>query len=317
MKRLLDHLTMLINYLLLCGILKFVSCKIYLKVFFRVPHQTQACFCRAPNVRRSLNCGLTGPCGVRGQSGPVRSDDRLLFHTLRPSAPLHTENSPTPSQINLTDRPSIWKSFHSLPSTLFLSFFLHFFLLTASFISIYSLSSGSSAVRPGSRQDPRLRSPVVKSTAIDARERRHERERGVSRQMRLTTASNTSASNPVKMCVMPVSAATVCACAVPQESHLLQSAEGHLFSTQNFHLKLIQGHRVFMTLFSSPCQLETAFQTAFSRALPVGGKIDSWGDDWQASGERGLAGFGAARWSAGKFSAGNPFHLHERGMLDK
>lgn len=180
MKRLLDHLTMLINYLLLCGILKFVSCKIYLKVFFRVPHQTQACFCRAPNVRRSLNCGLTGPCGVRGQSGPVRSDDRLLFHTLRPSAPLHTENSPTPSQINLTDRPSIWKSFHSLPSTLFLSFFLHFFLLTASFIYIYSLFSGSSAVRPRSRQDPRLRSPVVKSTATDARERRQEREREMS-----------------------------------------------------------------------------------------------------------------------------------------
>lgn len=97
MEHLLDHSTMLT----LSGILKFVSCKIYPNVFFRVSHHTKACFCR------SLNSGLTGPCGVRGKSGPVRSDDRLLFHTLRPSAPLHTENSPTPSQINLTDRPSI------------------------------------------------------------------------------------------------------------------------------------------------------------------------------------------------------------------
>ncbi len=99
-----------------------------------------------------------------------------------------------------------------------------------------------------------------------------KRERGVSRQMRLTTASNTSASNPVKMCTMPVSAAIVCACAVSQESHLLQTAEGHLFSTQDFHLKLIQGHGVFMALFSPSTQLETSSQTAFSRALPARGE---------------------------------------------
>lgn len=132
MEHLLDHSTMLT----LSGILKFVSCKIYPNVFFRVSHHTKACFCR------SLNSGLTGPCGVRGKSGPVRSDDRLLFHTLRPNAPLHTENSQPPSQINLTDCPSIWKSFYSLPlpSTLFLSFLLHLFLLTASFyLHLFSL----------------------------------------------------------------------------------------------------------------------------------------------------------------------------------
>ncbi len=144
-----------------------------------------------------------------------------------------------------------------------------------------------------------------------------KRERGVSRQMRLTTASNTSASNPVKMCVMPVSAAIVCACAVSQESHLLQTAEGHLFSTQDFHLKLIQGHGVFMALFSPPTQLETASQTAISRALPARG------EDWQL--RRWLTGLWGERtrrlWSCAvvrrKVSAGSPFHLHERGMLDK
>lgn len=74
--------------------------------------------------------------------------------------------------------------------------------------------------------------------------------------MRLTTASNTSASNPVKMCVMPVSAASVCVCvcAVPQESHLLHSAEGHLFSTQKLSSQTLTGSRGLYDILLSPPQ---------------------------------------------------------------
>lgn len=72
--------------------------------------------------------------------------------------------------------------------------------------------------------------------------------------MRLTTASNTSASNPVKMCVMPVSAASVCVCTVPQESHLLHSAEGHLFSTQKLSSQTLTGSRGLYDILLSPPQ---------------------------------------------------------------